>query len=80
MARTGLGADARSSQRHGVLSYPSADPWHLAYTPGVHALDVTIDGEQVLAGGTATRVDPGEVRIKAAEQAQRLFAALDELD
>ena len=61
-------------------SYPSADPWHLAYTPGVGALDVTIDGEQVLSAGVATRVDPVEVRAKAAEQAQRLFTALDELD
>ncbi|WP_419553037.1 amidohydrolase family protein [Candidatus Poriferisodalis sp.] len=61
-------------------SYPSADPWHLAYTPGVGALDVTIDGEQVLSNGIATRVDPAEVRARAAEQAQRLFAALDELD
>ena len=61
-------------------SYPSADPWHLAYTPGVRALDVTIDGEDVLSNGIATRVDPAEVRAKAAEQAQRLFAALDDLD
>ncbi|WP_420623671.1 amidohydrolase family protein [Candidatus Poriferisodalis sp.] len=61
-------------------SYPSADPWHLAYTPGVRALNVTIDGEQVLSAGVATRVDPTEVRTKAAEQAQRLFTALDELD
>ena len=61
-------------------SYPSADPWHLAYTPGVRALDITIDGEDVLSNGIATRVDPAEVRAKAAEQAQRLFAALDDLD
>ncbi len=70
--------DARSDTVR--WSYPSADPWHLAYTPGVHPLDITVDGEQVLVGGAATRVDPAEVRAKAAEQAQRLFAALDELD
>ena len=61
-------------------SYPSADPWHLAYTPGVRALDITIDGEDVLSNGIATRVDPAEVRAKAAEQAQRLFATLETLD
>ena len=61
-------------------SYPSADPWHLAYTPGVHPLDVTIDGHKVLSNGVATRVDPAEIRAKAAEQAQRLFAALEDLD
>ena len=61
-------------------SCPSADPWHLAYTPGVHPMDITIDGERVLTSGRATRVDSGEVRAKAAEQARRLFAALDELD
>ncbi len=52
------------------------DPWHLAFTPGVRALDVWVDGEQVLAGGVATRVDPSEVRARAAEQALRLFERL----
>ena len=61
-------------------SYPSADPWHLAYTPGVHPLDVTIDGERVLSNGIVQRVDSAEVRAKAAEQAQRLFAVLETLD
>ncbi len=52
------------------------DPWRLAFTPGVRALDVWVGGEQVLAGGRATRVDAEEVRAKAAEQARRLFARL----
>ena len=52
------------------------DPWCLAFTPGVRALDVWVGGEQVLAGGTATRVDPAEVRARAAEQAIRLFERL----
>ncbi len=52
------------------------DPWRLAFTPGVRALDVWVDGEQVLAGGLATRVDPVEVRARAAEQALRLFDRL----
>ncbi len=60
-------------------SYAPIDPWRLAYTTGVRALDVEIDGEAVLAGGRPTRVDGDEIRAKAAEQAQRLFARLDEL-
>ena len=58
-------------------SYDKADdPWCLAFTPGVRALDVWVDGAQVLAGGAATRVDPAEVRARAAEQARRLFERL----
>ena len=60
-------------------SYAPFDPWRLAYTTGVRAIDVDIDGVQVLASGVATRVDADEVRAKAAEQATRLFARLDEL-
>ena len=57
-------------------SYGSMEPWHLAYTPTVRAIDVDIDGEPVLRDGVATRVDAGEVRAKAAEQAVRLHARL----
>jgi cytosine/adenosine deaminase-related metal-dependent hydrolase len=60
-------------------NYPTIDPWHLAYTTTVNALDVDIDGEPALRGGRPTRVDEAEVRAKAAEQAQRLFRALEEL-
>jgi cytosine/adenosine deaminase-related metal-dependent hydrolase len=60
-----------------VWDHPHAgDPWWAAFTPGVRARDVTVDGRKVLEGGVATRVDPGEVRAKAAEQATRLFARL----
>lgn len=52
------------------------DPWRAAFTPGVRALDVWVGGEQVLAGGRATRVDAAEVRSRAREQAERLFAKL----
>ncbi len=52
------------------------DPWKVAFTPGVRALDVFVDGEQVLAEGRSTRVDPAEVRARAAEQAERLFSRL----
>ncbi|MGH8989130.1 MAG: amidohydrolase family protein [Acidimicrobiales bacterium] len=52
------------------------DPWCLAFTPGVRALDVWVGDQQVLAGGIATRVEASEVRARAAEQASRLFARL----
>lgn len=57
-------------------SYDPMDPWHIAFTPGVRPLEVTVGGETVLRDGVATRVDPAEVRAKAAEQAKRLHARL----
>ncbi|MEK7424456.1 MAG: amidohydrolase family protein [Actinomycetota bacterium] len=59
-------------------NYEHADSaWHVAYTPGVRALDVTsADGEALLRDGVPIRVDADEVRAKAAEQATRLFAKL----
>jgi cytosine/adenosine deaminase-related metal-dependent hydrolase len=57
-------------------SYGSMEPWHLAYTPTVRAIDVDIDGRAALRDGRATRVDPDEIRAKAAEQALRLHARL----
>jgi cytosine/adenosine deaminase-related metal-dependent hydrolase len=58
-------------------TYDHADsPWHVAFTPGVRALDVVVDGEVVLEDGQATRVDAHEVRARAAEQAARLFQRL----
>ena len=52
-------------------------PWHVAFTPGVRALEVvSADGAVLLRDGLPTRVDLAEVRAKAAEQAQRLFAHL----
>lgn len=62
-----------------VWSYPSADPWHLAYTTDVRALDVWVDGDRVLEDGRAVRVDAAEVRAKAAEAAQRLFRCMEAL-
>jgi hypothetical protein len=38
---------------------------------------VTIDDELVMHDGVPTRVDVAEIRAKAAEQAGRLFAAMD---
>ncbi len=59
-------------------SYDHADsPWHVAFTPGMRALDVVSgDGDVLVAGGVPTRVDVAEVRAHAAEQARRLFARL----
>lgn len=57
-------------------TYPTMEPWHLAYTTTVRPLEVTVDGETVLKDGKATKVDGAEVRAKAAEQAARLFKRL----
>jgi cytosine/adenosine deaminase-related metal-dependent hydrolase len=59
-------------------SYDHADsPWHVAFTPGMRAVEVVGgDGEVLLRDGRPTRVDVDEVRTKAAEQAARLFARL----
>jgi len=57
-------------------SYDPMDPWHLAFTPGVHPLEVKVDDEVVFTNGNPTRVDANEVRSKAAEQAARLHARL----
>ena len=59
-------------------SYDHADSaWHVAFTPGIRAIDVVSgDGEVLLRDGRPTRVDLDEVRAKAAEQAARLFTHL----
>lgn len=57
-------------------SYDPMDPWHLAFTAGVHPVEVVVDGEVVFADGAPTRVDADEVRAKAREQAKRLHARL----
>ena len=59
-------------------SYDHADsPWHVAFTPGMRAVDVvSSSGEILVHDGQPTRVDLAEVRTHAAEQAARLFARL----
>lgn len=59
-------------------SYDHADSaWHVAFTPGIRAIDVVSgDGEVLLRDGRPTRVDLDEVRAKATEQARRLFTQL----
>jgi len=57
-------------------SYDPMDPWHIAFTAGIHPVEVKVDGAVVFAEGTTTRVDAGEIRAKAKEQATRLHARL----
>jgi cytosine/adenosine deaminase-related metal-dependent hydrolase len=57
-------------------SYDPMDPWHIAFTAGIHPVEVKVDGAVVFAEGTTTRVDAGEIRAKAREQATRLHARL----
>jgi cytosine/adenosine deaminase-related metal-dependent hydrolase len=59
-----------------VWSYSPMDPWHLAFSPGVRPIEITVGSDLVLAGGHPTRVDPDEIRAKAREQSERLFARL----
>jgi cytosine/adenosine deaminase-related metal-dependent hydrolase len=57
-------------------SYEPMEPWHLAYTPTVRAIDVDVDGTPMLRDGQPTRVDATEIRARAAEQAARLHRRL----
>jgi cytosine/adenosine deaminase-related metal-dependent hydrolase len=60
-------------------SYEPMDPARLAYTPGVRPLRVEVAGETVLDEHGPTRVDATEVRARAAEVAQRVFARMADL-
>ena len=55
------------------------DPWRLAFTTGVSPRRVEIDGRVVVDDGVVTTVDPAEIRAKAAEAAQKLFAKLEDM-
>ncbi len=57
-------------------SYDPMDPWYVAFTAGIRPARITIDGALVFADGRPTRVDAGEIRAKAREQAARLHARL----
>lgn len=58
-------------------SYDHADsPWHGAFTPGMRAINVTMDGHQVVRDGVAVNFDIQEIRSKSAEAAARLHARL----
>ena len=60
--------------------YQPMDAWRLAYSPGVSPIEVSVDGQTVWQNGASTRVDGDEVRAKAAEAAERLFARLGSID
>jgi cytosine/adenosine deaminase-related metal-dependent hydrolase len=53
-----------------------ADPWYLAFTPGVRAERVVVDGELVVDRGVCTRVDAERIRARAWEEARRLWSRL----
>jgi cytosine/adenosine deaminase-related metal-dependent hydrolase len=53
-----------------------ADPWYLAFTPGVRAERVVAGGETVVEAGVCTRVDAERIRGRAWEEAQRLWSRL----
>ena len=57
-------------------SYEPMEPWHLAFTTAVRPVEIEVDGETVWKDGASTRVDVGEVRAKAVEQARRLHSRL----
>lgn len=61
-----------------LWNYDYADSaWHVAFSPGVRALDVVRgDGTVLLRDGCPTLVDLDEIRAKAAEAAQRLHSRL----
>lgn len=74
--QTGYDLFPEASDDSVTWSYDAIEPWHVAFTPTIRAIDVDVAGEPALRNGTATRVDADEIRAKAAEQARRLHAAL----
>jgi hypothetical protein len=54
----------------------SNSPWHVAFTPGIRATEVSIDGELVVSNGVPLKFDISEIRTKAAEAARRLHERL----
>jgi cytosine/adenosine deaminase-related metal-dependent hydrolase len=73
---TGWSLAPEARQDRVLWSYEPMQPWHLAFTPGVRPLEIEVDGSVVWNDGQPTRVDAGEIRAKAAEQATRLHARL----
>jgi hypothetical protein len=59
-----------------VWAADRADPWYLAFTPGVRAERVVVGGEVVVDGGRCTRVDGERIRARAWEEARRLWSML----
>lgn len=53
-----------------------ADPWYVAFTPGLRAERVVVEGEVVVDQGRCTRVDGERIRARAWEEAKRLWERL----
>ena len=72
------GADLVPEVRGDAVSWTGdrADPWYLAFTPGVRAERVVVDGEVVVERGVCTRVDAERIRARAWEEAKRLWSKL----
>lgn len=51
-------------------------PWHAAFTPGVRAVNVSVDGVELVRGGRPLMFDIDEIRRKAAEAAATLHSRL----
>lgn len=60
-------------------STDALSPGAIAFTPGIHPLEVSVAGEVVFRDGAPTRVDAAEIRAKAAEQGRRLATRIEEL-
>jgi hypothetical protein len=73
---TGLDLVPEAANDQVTWSYDPMDPWHIAFTAGIHPVEVKVDGEVVYADGAPTKVDAEEIRAKAREQAARLHARL----
>jgi len=72
------GGDLVPEVRDDVVTWSAdrVDPWYLAFTPGVRAERVVVDGEVVVDGGRCTRVDSERVRARAWEEAEKLWSRL----
>ena len=72
------GADLVPEVRSDEVTWTAdrADPWYLAFTPGVRAERVVVDGAVVVDRGGCTRVDAERIRARAWEEAQRLWSKL----
>ena len=73
---TGWDLVPEARQDRVTWSYEPMDPWHLAYTTSIRPLEVEVGGAVMMRGGQSTRIDGGEIRAKAAEQAARLHGKL----
>jgi cytosine/adenosine deaminase-related metal-dependent hydrolase len=68
------------SSLHDIVSWNydhMNEPWRLAFTTGVAATDVSVDGRHVVKDGAVTTVDVDEIRAKAEESAKRLHQRLE---